>query len=142
LSYQNIIIPVMQDFCQIHAMRGRHCRDPMVVGFTITYAISAYHYWCCELESRSGRGVQHYVIKFVSDLRHVGGFLWVFRFPSTNNKWPPRYCWNIVESGVKHHTSKPIQSSCDAKHLNWMIFDFQTTCFSIYVIRCLLYLIL
>jgi len=23
----------------------------------------------CEFESRSGRGVQHYVIKFVSDLR-------------------------------------------------------------------------
>jgi hypothetical protein len=31
-----------------------------------------------ELESGSGRGVQHYVIKFVSDLRQVGGFL---RFP-------------------------------------------------------------
>ena len=29
----------------------------------------------CEFESRSGRGVQHYVIKFVSDLRQVGGFL-------------------------------------------------------------------
>ena len=26
-------------------------------------------------ESRSGRGVQYYVIKFVSDLRQVGGFL-------------------------------------------------------------------
>ena len=25
--------------------------------------------------------VQHYVIKFVSDLQQVGGFLWVFRFP-------------------------------------------------------------
>ena len=25
--------------------------------------------------------VQHYVIKFVSDLRQVGGFLQVFRFP-------------------------------------------------------------
>jgi hypothetical protein len=33
------------------------------------------------IESRSGRGVQHYVIKFVSDLRQVGGFLSVFRFP-------------------------------------------------------------
>ena len=32
-------------------------------------------------ESRSGRGVQHYVIKFVSDLRWVGGFLHVLRFP-------------------------------------------------------------
>jgi hypothetical protein len=31
-------------------------------------AISAYHYWCCEFESRSGWGVQHYVIKFISDL--------------------------------------------------------------------------
>jgi hypothetical protein len=41
----------------------------MVVGFT-TYAISAYHR---EFESRSGRGIQHYVIKFVSDLRQVGG---------------------------------------------------------------------
>jgi hypothetical protein len=28
----------------------------MVVGFTTTYAISAYHHWCCEFESRSGRG--------------------------------------------------------------------------------------
>ena len=27
----------------------------MVVGFTTTYAISAYHHWCCEFASRSGR---------------------------------------------------------------------------------------
>jgi hypothetical protein len=27
------------------------------------------------------RGVQHYVIKFVSDLQQVGGFLRVLRFP-------------------------------------------------------------
>jgi hypothetical protein len=31
----------------------------------------------------SGRGVHHYVIKFVSDLRQVGGFLRVLRFPPT-----------------------------------------------------------
>ena len=47
----------------------------MVVGFTTTYGISAYHHWCCEFESRSGRGLQHYVIEFVSDLRQIGGFL-------------------------------------------------------------------
>ena len=29
----------------------------------------------------SERGVQHYVIKFVSDLRQVGGFLQVLLFP-------------------------------------------------------------
>jgi len=42
---------------------------------------SAYHHWCCEYESRLGRGVQRYVIKFVSDLRQVGGFLRVLRNP-------------------------------------------------------------
>ena len=29
---------------------------------------SAYHHWCCEFESWSGRGVQHYMIQCVSDL--------------------------------------------------------------------------
>ena len=31
--------------------------------------------------SNLGRGVQHYVINFVSDLRQVGGFKMVLRFP-------------------------------------------------------------
>ena len=74
----------------------------MVVGFTTTYAISAYHHWCCEFESRSGRGLQHYVIKFVSDLRQVGGFLRVLRFPTSINK---------NESGVKHHQTNKL-SNC------------------------------
>jgi hypothetical protein len=59
---------------------GRHGRDRMVVGYTTTYAISAYHHRC-GFESLPGRGVQHYMIKFVSDLRQAGGFLWVLRFP-------------------------------------------------------------
>ena len=61
--------------------RGCRDRDRMVDGITTAYAISVYHYWCCEFESRSGRGVQHYVIKFVIDLRQVGGFLQVLRCP-------------------------------------------------------------
>jgi hypothetical protein len=54
-----------------------HGRDRMVVGFTIIYAISAYHHKRCEFESCSGEVylIQHYVIKFVSDLRQVGGFI-------------------------------------------------------------------
>ena len=32
-------------------------RDRMVVGFTITYVISAHHHYSCEFESRSWRGV-------------------------------------------------------------------------------------
>ena len=57
------------------------CRDRMVGGFPTTCAISAYHHWCCELESRLERGLQHYVIKFASDLKQVGGFLRVLLFP-------------------------------------------------------------
>ena len=60
---------------------GRRGSDRMVVGFTTTYAIGAFHHWFCEFQSQSRWGVQHYVIKFVSDLLQVGGFLWVLRFP-------------------------------------------------------------
>jgi hypothetical protein len=43
------------------------------------FMIFAYYFlWCCWFESRSGRGVQHYLIKFVNDLRR---FLRVLRFP-------------------------------------------------------------
>jgi len=34
---------------------GRRGRDHMAVGFTTTYAIKAYHYKRCGLESRSGK---------------------------------------------------------------------------------------
>ena len=55
----------------------------MVVGFTTTYAISAYNHKRCEFESRSGKmySIQHYVRKFVRDLQQVGGFLWGLWFP-------------------------------------------------------------
>ena len=68
----------------------------VVDGFTTTCAISAYHHWCCEFESRSGWGVQHYVIKFVSDLRQVGGCLQVFRFHPLKKLTATiqlKYCW-------------------------------------------------
>jgi hypothetical protein len=46
-------------------------RDRIGVGFSTTYAISAYHHYRCELESGSGKvySIQHYMIKFVSHLR-------------------------------------------------------------------------
>jgi hypothetical protein len=49
----------------------------LVVGFTTTYAINAYHHNSCEFGSRSCEvySIQHYVIKFVTDLWQVGGFL-------------------------------------------------------------------
>ena len=49
----------------------------MVLGFTTT---SAYHHKRFEFHGEV-YPIQHYVIKFVSDLRRVGGFLRVLRFP-------------------------------------------------------------
>jgi len=54
--------------------------------------------------TQAGVQIQHNVIKFVSDLSMVfsgySGFLHHYN-------WPPRYNWNIVESGVKHHNLTP-----------------------------------
>jgi hypothetical protein len=51
----------------------------MVVGLKTTCGISAYQPIYDEVYS-----IQHCVIKFVSDLRHVGGFLWVLSVSSVN----------------------------------------------------------
>ena len=58
-----------------HVIPSEGGRDRMVVRFTTAYVISAHHHCCYVFESRSGRGVQHYVIKFVSDLRQVSDFV-------------------------------------------------------------------
>ena len=51
--------------------------------------------------------IKHYVIKCVSDLQRVSVFL---RFPPPRKLTTPRYNWNIVESGVKHHKHTPPNS--------------------------------
>jgi hypothetical protein len=50
----------------------------LVVGFTATYAISANHHWSCEFEPLSGDvySIEHYVIKFASDLQQVCKQIW------------------------------------------------------------------
>ena len=62
---------------------GRHCRDRMVVGYTTTCAISAYHHYAVNSNPANGDvfSIQHYVIKSVSDLLHDGGFMRVLRSP-------------------------------------------------------------
>ena len=51
--------------------------DRMVVGFTTTYTFTT------DVSSNPDQGevYNNYVVKFVSDLRQVGGFLRVFQFP-------------------------------------------------------------
>ena len=58
-------------------LRGR---GRMVVGFTTTY-IQSVPNTTKVVSSNCGKvySIQHYVIKFVSDLRQIGGFLRVFR---------------------------------------------------------------
>ena len=80
------------DWFQAYFANRGHCgHDRMVVG-------------CCEFESRSGWGVQRYVIKFVSDFDRLVVFSGSSGFLHQKN-WPShtRYNWNIVSSGVKHH---------------------------------------
>ena len=71
VNYQHCL--VQSDLFLIFLIFRGHGR--ILVGFTTTCAISDYHNWCYEFESQSGRGVQHYVIKFVSDMWQVSGFL-------------------------------------------------------------------
>jgi len=78
---KNKYTKLSKKFQNTRVKSGRRGRDRMVVGFPTTYAIRAYTRSCCEFESNSWWGVQYYVIKFVSDLRQVGGFLLLFRFP-------------------------------------------------------------
>jgi len=70
----------------------------MVAGLIITCAISTYHHKRCEFKSHSSKVslIQHYAIKFVSDLGQAGGFL--LGTPSGllhQWNWLPRYNWNF-----------------------------------------------
>ena len=58
------------------------------------------------------------MIKFVTDLWQVGGFYRVFRFPQPI-KLTAMTCWNIIESGVKHH-------SPNHNPLDWLIVYYLT----------------
>jgi hypothetical protein len=82
---------------------------------TAIYVIIAHHHWCCQFESRSGQGVPHYVIKFVSDLRQIGGFLRVHRFPPPIIPDRPielKYCWKWRE----HHQTNIYKVLVDPWH--------------------------
>jgi hypothetical protein len=64
-------------------IRGRCGRDRMVVGFPT--AVQSMHITTkvVSLNPIHGEGysILHYVIKYVSDLWQIVGFLWVLRFP-------------------------------------------------------------
>ena len=62
---------------------------------------------------------QHYVIKFVSDLWQICGFL---RFPLPI-KLTTTYNWNTVECGVKHHNPNPQNGLLITFHISGFAFN-------------------
>jgi len=61
--------------------RDRRGGDRMVVGFTTTCAVSTTKVVSSNPAHDGVYSIQHYVIKFASDLRQIGSFLLVLRFP-------------------------------------------------------------
>ena len=94
-----MLISTWQIFCKltIIGMFTSNCTSQSVPITTKVVSLNPAH---GELYS-----IQHYVIKFISELQHVGGFLRVLRFP-------PQYNRNLVKSGVKHHNPDHSPSYC------------------------------
>ena len=69
--------------------------DSWIYNYLCNQCLSPLKLW---VRTPLRRGVlnKHYVIKFVSDLRQVGSFFRVLRFPPPIN-WPPRYNWNMLK---------------------------------------------
>ena len=80
LAMRLYIIGNLHDYvCFIFIREGSCGRDRMVVGVTTIFAYMKSV--PIPTEYRPGRNIQHHVIKFVRNLRQVGGFLRIFRFP-------------------------------------------------------------
>ena len=76
-----IFVYLCQLGTSLHTL-GCRGRDLMVICVATMYAISAYHH--TRSNPLMARGTRfNIVIKFVNDLRQVGGFLRVLRFPAS-----------------------------------------------------------
>ena len=77
-----VVLHLLVFIVTCHTDQCCHGHDPMVVGFTTTYATKV-------VSSNPAHGVvysiQHYVIKFVSDFRQVNDFFRIHQFPSPIN---------------------------------------------------------
>jgi hypothetical protein len=63
--YQPMIVPKSH---KAYFQRGPFCYENLIFFYINTYAISAYHHWCCEFESRSGRGVHKIVRHNITEI--------------------------------------------------------------------------
>jgi hypothetical protein len=103
-------------FDVVFTVRCRRGRDGMVVGFTTTCLISAYHHYSCEFEPHSWRGVLDTtlcdkVCQWLASCRWFSLGTPVFSGYSGflhHKNLALRYIWNIVGSGVKHYNTNPL----------------------------------
>jgi hypothetical protein len=70
----------MRDYPNLQLRHKLKYRKSTFIAVLQSYGSWIYDFLCCEFEYQSGWGVQYYVIKFVSDLWQVSGFLRVLWF--------------------------------------------------------------
>ena len=68
--YSGILIYIISNLYAVMHCPGSVCSVFCIIRIPF---VTLHH--SHKFESQSGRGIQHYVIKFVSDLRQVGGVL-------------------------------------------------------------------
>ena len=81
-------------------------------------------HWCYEFESHSGRGVQHYVIKFVSDLRQVNGVFSESSGSSTNKTDRhdvPEILLKEALNTIKQTTKQTLRFSLTFLYITWWL---------------------
>jgi hypothetical protein len=87
------ILYVLVDLCQQNYLLGSHIIAGNLLKVTIKTNnltqtslstrcnLKSIHYFVCFPARAEMYSIQHYVIKFASDVWQVGGFLWLLRFP-------------------------------------------------------------
>jgi hypothetical protein len=79
-----VVLSVIKIFITSNSNNNHcHCRGRIVVGLTTNCAIMTITTKVVSSNHAHGEGysIQHYVIKCISDLRQIDGFLRVLRFP-------------------------------------------------------------
>ena len=104
---QNIAEVVSSNNHSLNLSRSCRGRDHMVAEFTTTYAMSGHHKKSCEFESCWWWGVLDTIL--CDRVYHWLATGWWF---SVDTTFPPAIQltatikkWNVIGSGIKHHTS-------------------------------------
>jgi len=79
-TFNNILVISWRSILLVKENRGPGENHLLVANHWKTLPHNVVHLALVEIQS-----VQHYVVKFVCDLRHVGGFLRVLRFDKNKN---------------------------------------------------------